>query len=57
VKGLRVAGIGQIGATDEHLETTYLDRVNRRHAKPPIEPKGADVPLFAGQSLQSIFCF
>jgi transposase len=57
VKELRLAGISEIEAANEYLESTYLDQVNRKFAKPPINPEEAHVPLLAGQALESIFCF
>jgi transposase len=57
VKELRLARISEIALANEYLRTTYLDQVNEKFAKPPIDETDAHVPLLAGQSLQSIFCF
>jgi len=57
VKELRLEGISEIQAANEYLESTYLEQVNRKFAKPPIDPEDAHVPLLREQRLESIFCF
>ena len=57
VKELRLADISEIKAANEYLETAYLDQVNGKFAKPPIDDQDAHVPLLHDQSLESIFCF
>ncbi len=57
VKELRLEDISEIGAANGYLETTYLEQVNRKFAKPPINAEDAHVPLLVDQSLESIFCF
>lgn len=57
VKELRLEGISEIEAANEYLESTYLNEVNCKFAKPPINPEEAHVPLLADQALESIFCF
>ena len=57
VKELRLAAISEIAEANEYLRTTYLDRLNEKFAKPPIDEEDAHVPLLGGQSLRSVFCF
>lgn len=57
VKELRLANISEIKTANEYLETTYLEQVNRKFAKPPIDAEEAHVPLLVDQTLESIFCF
>jgi hypothetical protein len=57
VKELRLAGISEIDGANEYLQSTYLDQVNRKFAKPPIDAEDAHVPLLVDQTLESIFCF
>ncbi len=57
VKELRLEGISEIEAANKYLDDTYLEQVNRKFAKPPIDAEDAHVPLLPDQSLQSIFCF
>ncbi|MCK4513884.1 MAG: ISNCY family transposase, partial [Spirochaetaceae bacterium] len=57
VKELRLAQISEIRAANKYLEDTYLEQVNRKFAKPPIDAEDAHVPLLRDQTLESIFCF
>ena len=57
VKELRLEGISEIQAANEYLETMYLEQVNRKFAKPPIDAEDAHVPLLRDRALESIFCF
>ena len=57
VKELRLAGISDIGSANEFLHTIYINKVNGKFAKPPIDPEDAHVPLLANQSLANILCF
>ena len=57
VKELRLAGIDEIGEANAFLRESYLDTLNAKFAKLPIDPVDAHVQLLAGQSLQNILCF
>lgn len=57
VKELRLAGINGIDAANEFLRESFLDTLNAKFAKPPINPHDAHVQLLAGQRLENILCF
>lgn len=57
VKELRLESISEIAKANEYLRSTYLEELNRKFAKPPIDEQDAHVPLLDGQSLDAIFCF
>jgi len=57
VKELRLEGISEIASANEYLNDTYIDRVNAKFAKPPVDPCDAHVPLLSSQSLANILCF
>jgi transposase len=57
VKELRLAGIDEIGEANEFLRESFLDTLNAKFAKPPIDPEDAHVALLAGQRLENILCF
>lgn len=56
VKELRLEKIAGIEEANRFLTETYLPLINRKFAKPPIDPQDAHVPLL-GQRLENIFCF
>ena len=56
IKELRLAGISDIERANAFLKDSYLDKVNAKFVKPPIEPLDAHVPLLPGQSLEGILC-
>jgi hypothetical protein len=57
VKELRLASISDIAAANTFLAAGYLEEVNARFAKPPIDPADAHVSLLENQSLSNILCF
>lgn len=57
VKELRLAGIDEIGKANALLRESFLDTLNAKFAKPPIDPADAHVALLAGQRLENILCF
>ena len=56
VKELRLAGINEIESANALLTESYLDTVNKRFSKLPIDPIDAHVPLLPTQSLADILC-
>jgi hypothetical protein len=56
VKELRLAKISEIEEANRFLAETYLPVINRKFAKPPIDPENAHVPLL-DRRLENIFCF
>lgn len=56
VKELRLEKISAIEQANRFLTETYLPLINRKFAKPPIDPQDAHVPLM-GQRLENLFCF
>jgi transposase len=57
VKELRLEGISEIAPANEYLNGTYIDTVNAKFAKPPVDPVDAHVPLLSNQCLANILCF
>ncbi len=57
VKELRLAGIDEIEEANAFLRESYLDTLNAKFAKPPIDPEDAHVQLLASQRLENILCF
>jgi transposase len=57
VKELRLAGIDEINEANRFLSETYLNTLNAKFAKPPIDPEDAHVQLLPGQRLENILCF
>jgi len=57
VKELRLQGISEIEEANVFLKTRYLDSINEKFAKPPVDPLDAHVPLLSGQSLANTLCF
>lgn len=57
VKELRLAGISEIETANTFLRDRYLEALNAKFAKPPIDPVDAHVPLLPHQSLADILCF
>jgi transposase len=56
VKELRLEKISGIEEANRFLTETYLPVINRKFAKPPIDPEDAHVALL-GQRLENVFCF
>ena len=56
MKELRLAGINEIESANALLTESYLDTVNKRFSKLPIDPIDAHVPLLPTQSLADILC-
>ena len=50
-------GIEEIDAANEFLRESFLDTLNTKFAKPPIDPEDAHVQLLAGRRLKNILCF
>lgn len=57
VKELRLAGIEEIDEANAFLRESFLDTLNTKFAKPPIDPEDAHVQLLPGQRLENILCF
>jgi len=57
VKELRLAGINEIEGANALLSESYLDMINDKFAKPPIDSTDAHVQLLPGQRLDNILCF
>lgn len=57
VKELRLAGISDIETANGFLDDGYLEKLNAKFAKPPIDSTDAHVPLLPHQSLADILCF
>lgn len=57
VKELRLNGINDIAAANEFLAGGYLEKLNRRFAKPAREAADYHRVLDAGLDLKSVFCF
>jgi len=57
VKELRLAGISEIQAANEFLREGYLDSLNQKFAKPPVDEVDAHVRLLGGENLANILCF
>lgn len=57
MKELRLLGINEIAEANELLRETFLDTLNAKFAKPPIDPEDAHVHLLPGQRLENILCF
>jgi transposase len=57
VKELRLAGVDEIGEANRLLRESYLETLNAKFAKPPIDPEDAHVQLRPGQRLENILCF
>ena len=57
VKELRLAQINDIQGANEFLTDRFLDELNTKFAKPPIDGTDAHAPLLRGQSLANILCF
>lgn len=57
VKELRLAGISEIASANAFLEGGYLEKLNAKFAKPPIDSTDGHVPLLAHQHLSDILCF
>jgi hypothetical protein len=57
VKELRLAGISDMEAANTFLNDGYLETLNTKFAKTPIDPADAHVPLLPDQSLSDILCF
>jgi len=57
VKELRLTGIDRIDDANEFLRESFLDTLNTKFAKPPIDPEDAHVKLLASQRLENILCF
>ena len=57
VKELRLEGICEIALANEYLNSTYIDKVNAKFAKLPVDPIDAHVPLLSNQSLANVLCF
>jgi len=57
VKELRLSGINEIGEANAMLRESFLDTLNDKFAKPPIDADDAHVQLLPGQRLDNILCF
>ena len=57
VKELRLAAISEIQAANKFLREGYLDSLNQKFAKPPVDEVDAHVPLLGTQNLANILCF
>ena len=57
VKELRLAGIDEMEEANAFLRESYLDSLNAKFAKSPIDPVDAHVQLLPGQRLENILCF
>lgn len=57
VKELRLAGISEIEAANQFLCDGYLDSLNQKFAKPPVDEVDAHVALLGTQNLANILCF
>lgn len=57
VKELRLAGIDEIDEANKLLRQSYLETLNAKFAKPPIDAEDAHVQLLPGQRLENILCF
>ena len=57
IKELRLAGIDDIAVANAFLQDTYLDAINAKFAKSPLDSQDAHVPLMKDQNLSNIFCF
>jgi transposase-like protein len=57
VKELRLAAISEIQTANAFLRDGYLDRLNQKFAKQPVDPLDAHVRLLGKQNLANILCF
>ena len=57
VKELRLAGISEIESANRFLRDGYLDSLNQKFAKPPVDEVDAHVALLGTQNLANILCF
>lgn len=57
VKELRLKGAKSIAEANMVLAGGFLDKLNRKFARPPLKPEDLHVRLRAGQDLRDVFCF
>jgi len=57
VKELRIRGINSIEKANQFLRESFLDTLNVKFAKQPVDPEDAHVPILAGQNLENLLCF